>query len=69
VLNQVESTSDRLEFMGKEYNDLVRVHINYHPCADWTESRYWWKKNVGLVRFDFIERNEIWMLVDYKVEQ
>jgi hypothetical protein len=69
ALNQVESISDRLEFMGKEYSDLVRVHINYHPCADWTESRFWWKKNLGLVRFDYPEHNEIWMLVDYNVEQ
>jgi hypothetical protein len=69
LLNEVESIDDRLVFMDKEYTDLVRVHINYDPCADWTESRYWWKKNVGLVRFDFIERNEKWMLVYYKVEQ
>jgi len=69
LMNQVESTNDRLEFMGTEYTDLLRLHINYDPRAEWTESRSWWKKNVGLVRFDFIERNEKWMLVDYKVEQ
>jgi hypothetical protein len=69
LLNEVESTNDRLEFMENEYTDLVRVHINYDPCADWTESRLWWKKNLGLVRFDYIDRNEIWMLVDYKIQQ
>ena len=69
LLNEVESTSDRLDFMGTEYDSLVRVHVNYHPCSDWTEARFWWKKNLGLVRFDYPEHNEIWMLVDYKVEQ
>jgi hypothetical protein len=69
LLNEVENTNDRLDFMGTEYDSLVRVHVNYHPCSDWTEARFWWKKNLGLVRFDYPEHNEIWMLVDYKVEQ
>ena len=65
----VESTNDSLEFMGERYSDLVRVHMHYHPCSEWTEARFWWKKNLGLVRFDYIERNEIWMLVDHNVQQ
>ncbi len=65
----VESTNDSLEFMGNKYTDLVRVHMHYHPCSEWTEARFWWKKNLGLVRFDYIELNEIWMLVDYNVQQ
>ncbi len=68
-LNLVESTNDSLEFMGNKYSDLVRVHMHYHPCSEWTEARFWWKKNLGLVRFDYIDRNEIWMLVDYKIQQ
>jgi hypothetical protein len=69
VFNEVESINDRLEFMGSVYTDLVRVHISYDVRADWSESRIWWKKNLGPVRFDFIDRNEIWMLVHHNVQQ
>ncbi|MCZ2128730.1 MAG: hypothetical protein LC109_00500, partial [Bacteroidia bacterium] len=65
------------EVLGKQYENVLRVHDNYNMALGY-DTKFYHAKNVGVIRKEIYEINKkypeskllhVWELADYKVNQ
>ena len=64
----VDTVVDSLNINGHEYKSIVIVNVRKNPIEGYKETNYYLVSGVGIVRKEFVNKNECWDLLQYEIK-
>ncbi len=60
---------DSLSFLNNTFYNILEYKLNYDPIQNKQKTNYFYAKNIGLIKKELIDSNQVWLLKKYNVEQ
>jgi hypothetical protein len=55
--------------LNSEYNNVIEVDDEYNAIENSQHTTHYYAQGVGLIKKELIDSNQVWLLIDFNVEQ
>jgi hypothetical protein len=55
--------------LNKSYNNVLEITIEHDPTELYQPTKLFYAEHVGLIRREFIDSNQVWLLISHEVQQ
>jgi len=55
--------------LSKEYSNVIEVADKYNAIENSQPTTHYYAQGIGLIKKELIDSNQVWLLINYNVEQ
>jgi len=66
---RVKNTHSNYNILNKIYTNVIEIGDDYNMVENSQPTTHYYAEGVGLIKKELIDSNQVWILIDYNVEQ